>query len=207
MAVIDFLIKQKYWFISLAMVIFVVELAIIFPLWEEKTSNQTSQIESETETIGLNDKGAVESKSPSGAKLFLTLNKETIQQGDNFEAVINLDSLAGEVEAVDVIIVFDPSKLQVEAVEPGLLFSDYPQNQFDNQAGKVILSGVSQFTTEEPAIEKGVVGTVVFKALERGESQIEIEFISGETTDSNVIVKNEVDDVLSEVENLQVRID
>lgn len=112
-------------------------------------------------------------------------------------------------DGADVVISYDAIRLSIlpglanAPVKTGTLYSEYPVNQVDQAAGKIIVSGIAPTSGVVP---KGLFGTVTFKALKAGSAKISIDFTPGSTTDSNIIETKTAKDILNGVNNLGVNI-
>ncbi len=112
---------------------------------------------------------------------------------------IILDSGGRDVDGADVVITYDPTKVQIVGakVNPTNVFPEIPLNEVDAQVGKIRFSGL----TFNPQPVTGVIGTFSFKPLTAGEVNFQIDYVAGATTDSNVAEHGSAVDVLGGVEN------
>lgn len=112
---------------------------------------------------------------------------------------IVLDSAGKSVDGVDVIIGFDPAKVQITGnkITPGTLFEEAPQNTVDNKLGQIRFSAL----TFKPKPVSGIVGTFSVKPLIKGEIDLTFQFLPGATTDSNIAEHGTAKDVLGRVGN------
>lgn len=110
-----------------------------------------------------------------------------------------LDSVGKSVDGVDVIISFDPKKVQVvgSKVAPTALFEEFPQNIVDNVRGQIRFSAL----TFSPRPVTGIIGTFSFKPKGPGQVNFNFDFTFGSTRDSNVAQHGSAKDVLGKVEN------
>lgn len=133
----------------------------------------------------------------SSAVLALQTTNLQVEVGQEIPVDIVLDTDGALVDGVDVIISFDPVLLKAEPVKVGTLFNDYPQNDLED--GKITLSGISDSTGY---LGKGILGTIVFKAVKPGSASVKIEYRPDDTIESNVILSGAAKDILGKVEDL-----
>jgi len=71
------------------------------------------------------------------------------------------------VDAVDLILTYDPEILKVEKVTEGEIFTQYPIRQTDNEKGRVQLSAAAGLTEGKVTgfSGQGQYGVIVFRAL------------------------------------------
>lgn len=140
------------------------------------------------------------SKISKTAVLSLEAREDKVTAGKNFSVGIILDPQGARVDAVDVVLSYDPSKLEALQVTPGGIFSTYPVQSVGE--GVVKLSG---FTLPDKSgqvvavTKKGVMGTVAFRAKTAGTAEINFKR-------DQVVVASEGKDVLKEVVPLLVKV-
>ena len=88
-------------------------------------------------------------------------------------------------QGTDVIISYDPKVVEIPQVRPGLLYQKYPVNEVDTAGGKIGFSAIA--TPPKPFSGKGTLAYLKLKVLKAGTVTLSIEFVKGETTDSNVV--------------------
>ncbi len=112
---------------------------------------------------------------------------------------IILNSAGRSIDGADIIITFDPKKVQVEgsAVTVSNDFEQYPVNKIDNAAGKIRLSAL---TFSAKAVT-GIMGTFRFRPLGAGAVNFSFDFKPGATTDTNVADHASAKDILGSVTN------
>lgn len=137
---------------------------------------------------------------PSAVLALQTTNLQ-VEVGQEIPVDIVLDTDGALVDGVDVIISFDPVLLKAEPVKVGTLFNDYPQNAQED--GKITLSGISDSTGYSG---KGILGTIVFKAVKQGSASVKIEYSPDATIESNVILSGAAKDILGNVLDLALDI-
>lgn len=130
----------------------------------------------------------------------------SLKVGAKTTVSINISSVK-KVDGVDLIINYDPKVLTVEAnnnqpVAVGTIFSDYPQNTQDPALGRITVSGISSATGG--VLANGLFGSIVFRAVAPGTSQISIDYAPGSTTKSNVAQGGK--NILDGVTNLQLNV-
>lgn len=119
--------------------------------------------------------------------------------GQSYPVGIVVDSGGKSIDGVDVIINFDPKKIQIASASlvATSLFERFPVNSVDNSRGQVRLSAL----TFNPKPVTGIVGTFSFRPRAKGEADFSFEFSPGATTDSNIAEHGTARDVLRKVEN------
>lgn len=141
--------------------------------------------------------------------IVLKASKNSYKIGENIAVTIDLSSQK-PTDGTDVIIVYDPKKLQVvpasakTPVAVGNLYNNYPLNKVDEATGRISISGITSQTNG--VIAKGVFGTINFKAIAAGPAKIMVDFTPGSTVDSNIIETKTAKDILSGVNNLEINL-
>lgn len=141
----------------------------------------------------------------AGASLSLSPSSGTFNKGCNFTLEIKLDTGGAQTDGTDAIIIYDPTRFTAIAIRSGTIYSDYPGNSIDSQLGKITVSGLASVSA--PFTGQGTLATIDFTVLStapEGATQITFDFDSadkGKTTDSNVVERGTVVDILSQVTN------
>lgn len=141
----------------------------------------------------------------AGATLSLSPSSGTFNTGCNVSLDINLDTGAAQTDGTDAILFYDPTRFTATSIKNGTIYSDYPGNNIDTQAGKIVISGLSSVST--PFKGQGVLATINFTVLStapEGATQITFDFDTNnkaKTTDSNVVERDTVADTLNQVTN------
>ncbi|MCL4398000.1 hypothetical protein M1403_03160 [Patescibacteria group bacterium] len=112
---------------------------------------------------------------------------------------IIVNSSGKTIDGVDIILTFDPKKIQVNGTTVTVTnsFEQYPVNKIDNVKGEIRLSALA-FT---PKAITGIVGTFRVKPIARGQATINFQFAPGATTDSNIADHATAQDILGSVTN------
>lgn len=139
----------------------------------------------------------------AGATLSLSPSSGTFNQGCNFSLNVNLDTAGAQTDGTDAILVYDTSKLTAISISAGTIYPDYPGNNID-PSGKITISGLASVTS--PFQGQGTLATINFTVKEdvTGATQISFEFDpkdKAKTTDSNVVQRGTVADILNSVVN------
>lgn len=139
------------------------------------------------------------------AKLILSrLDSSEIKVGSSFNVAITEESPA-PTDGVDVILKYDPKVLSAEPVKVTQIYSQYPVNSVDAEAGRVILSGIKTIKGEG-FVGRSELGTITFKAISAGQTAISFDYQPSSTTDSNIIDSLSGQDILEEVTNLNLQV-
>ncbi len=117
----------------------------------------------------------------------------------NYPAGVVIDSGGKSIDGIDVVVDFDPKKVQVvgSEVSPSAMFERFPLNSVDNVKGQIRFSAL----TFSPKPEAGIAATFRFKPLSPGTVSFNFEFSLGKTTDSNMAEHGSAQDILGKVEN------
>lgn len=148
--------------------------------------------------------------SPTGvfaqsATLSLDSATGTFNRSCSFSLNVNLDTGGAQTDGTDAILFYDVSRLTANSITNGTIYPDFPGNNIDPQAGKITISGLASVNT--PFSGKGTLATINFKVNDSaatGATQITFDFDpnnKAKTTDSNVVERNTVVDVLNSVVN------
>lgn len=139
------------------------------------------------------------------ASLSLTPATGTFNKNCPFSLNIDLNTGGANTDGTDAILLFDPAKVTATSITNGTIYSDFPGNNIDNINGKVTISGLASITS--PFTGSGTLATVNFKVTENaqtGATQINFDFSPADkakTTDSNVVQRGTVADILNSVVN------
>jgi hypothetical protein len=125
--------------------------------------------------------------------------------GDFFTFSISVDTGDAEIAGAGAKIIYDPGQINIIKIDTGSIFSDYPSPVFDNQTGKMDISGISS-SPDQLFKGAGLFATIQAQAKNSGVSKITLEFVPGDTTDSNLVITAPPWDILSAVNNLTVTI-
>lgn len=147
----------------------------------------------------------VDPASALAASLALSPATATVNSGCSFSTAVNLDTAGVQTDGTDVILLYDPSRFTATSVTKGTLYPDYPVSSIDSQAGKISISGLA--SVDQPFTGSGTFATVNFTVAQNaslGATSVNFDFDPnnpGKTTDSNVVQRGTVTDVLSSVTN------
>lgn len=140
------------------------------------------------------------------ATLSLSPISGTFNKGCPVTLDINLDTTGVDTDGTDAILFYDNTRLTAISIDTDLsqkIYSDYPGSNIDDATGKVTVSGLASVST--PFNGKGTLAKVNFtvkEAAPTGITQVKFDFSpGGKTTDSNVVQRGTVADVLSSVTN------
>ncbi len=139
------------------------------------------------------------------ATLTLSPSSGTFNRGCNVSIKIDLDTTGTNTDGTDVILSYDPGKFTVLAssIVNGTIYADYPGNSVDSAGGKISISGISSVAS--PFNGKGNFATLNIKVADNapaGTAAIKFDFDPNDktkTTDSNVVERGTIADVLSSV--------
>lgn len=144
--------------------------------------------------------------SALAATLSLSPSSGTFNKGCQFGLDINLDTAGAETDGTDAILLYDNTRLTANSIDtelPTKIYSDFPGSNIDDATGKITVSGLA--SVSQGFNGKGTLAKIYFTVKEAapiGATQVKFDFSSGgKTTDSNVVQRGTVADVLSSVTN------
>lgn len=140
------------------------------------------------------------------ATLSLSPSSGTFNKGCPFNLDIVLNTQSAETDGTDAILLYDNTKLTANSIDtelPQKIYSDYPGSNIDDTAGKITVSGLASVSTAFNG--QGTLAKIYFTVKESattGVTQVKFDFTSGgKTTDSNVVQRGQVQDILTSVTN------
>lgn len=142
--------------------------------------------------------------SASAATLSLSPASGTFNRGCTFTLSVNLDTAGSQTDGTDAILNFDPTRISATNITAGTIYSDYPGTNIDS-TGKITISGLA--SVAQPFTGSGIFATIAFSVpanAPTGAAQVTFDFDPAnptKTTDSNVVERNTVKDVLTSVTN------
>ena len=142
--------------------------------------------------------------SALAATLSLSPSSGTFNRGCSFTLAINLDTASSQTDGTDAILNFDPTRITASNITAGTIYSDYPGTNID-ATGKITISGLA--SVAQPFTGSGVLASIAFSVpanAPTGAAQVTFDFDPAnptKTTDSNVVERNTVKDVLTSVTN------
>lgn len=140
-----------------------------------------------------------------GATLTLSPATGTFNKGCSFSTDVMVDTGGADTDGTDAIVFYDATRLNATSITPGTIYSDSPGNSIDPQSGKITISGLASAT--QTFRGSGKLATINFTVLDTaptGLTQLKFDFDPADktkTSDSNVIERGTVSDVLSQVVN------
>lgn len=140
--------------------------------------------------------------------LSLEPSSGTFNKGCSFSVAVVIDTGGAETDGTDAIIFYDASRFSITSssiTSSTSTYADFPGNNVDESGGKITISGLASVST--PFKGRGTLATLQFgvKAdAPTGATQIKFDFDpynKGKTTDSNIVERNSIADVLNSVVN------
>lgn len=116
-----------------------------------------------------------------------------------------MDTQSEQTDGTDAIVLYDQSKFSASSITSGSIYADYPGNNIDETAGKVTISGLASVSSAFSG--QGTLATINFSVKDTagtGATVIRFDFDANDktkTTDSNVVQRGTVADILSSVVN------
>ena len=131
----------------------------------------------------------------------------TFNRGCSFSLNIDLDTGGVQTDGTDAILKYDPTRFTAISITNGTIYPDYPGNSIDAQTGRINVSGLA--SPSQAFSSKGTLATinlVVTQSAPLGPLPQPLAFDfdtnnKAKTTDSNVVERGTIIDVLSGVTN------
>lgn len=142
------------------------------------------------------------------ATLSLDPSSGVLNKGCEISIKIQLDTQGVQTDGTDVILTYTPSQLSTatSSIIHGSVYPEYPGDSVDTAAGKISISGISSVSS--PYTGSGTFATLKFKVADSlsANTPIAINFDfdannKTKTTDTNVVERGTIADVLSSVTN------
>lgn len=143
--------------------------------------------------------------SALAATLSLSPSSGTFNKDCQFSLDISLDTGGVQTDGTDAIILYDSSRFTATLINAGTIYADYPGSNIDDTTGKVTVSGLA--SVSQAFSGKGILAKINFTVkgnAPTGATQVKFDFDGNDktkTTDSNVVERGTVADVLSSVTN------
>ena len=143
----------------------------------------------------------------SGAQILLSAAKTSFNIGEQVPVTIQVSTGGYATIGTDLVFHFNPFILEAlpNSFVHGKIYSDYPLVDIDNKKGVVRISGIAS-NPKQAFNGKGELGVVNFKAKGKGINTFKIDFIKGQTGDSNIMLSSSSKDVLEGVNNLKITV-
>jgi hypothetical protein len=144
----------------------------------------------------------------SAATLTFTPSSGTLNKGCEVTVKIDLDTQGVQTDGTDVIVLYTPAQLSITTAQitNGTIYPEYPGNSVDATGGKISISGISSVSA--PFTGTGTFATLKFKVADTlaANTPINISFDfdpnnKTKTTDTNVVERGTIADVLNSVTN------
>lgn len=139
----------------------------------------------------------------NAATLSLSPASGTFNKGCAFNLEIKLDTAGVQTDGTDAIVLYDQGKLTATTPTAGTIYADYPGTNVDDASGKITISGLASVSSAFTGT--GTLATLHFTVKETagtGATMVKFDFDPNDktkTTDSNVVQRGTVADVLSSV--------
>lgn len=137
------------------------------------------------------------------ATLSLSPSSGTFNRGCVSLIAVVLDAAGTQTDGSDAILKYDPSRINATSITSGTIYPDYPGNNIDSSSGKITISGLA--SVQQAFSGKGTLATINFSVPENaptGATSVKFEFDPNDkakTTDSNVVERGTIVDVLNSV--------
>lgn len=137
------------------------------------------------------------------ATLSLSPSTGTFNRSCTGSLNVELDAGGTQTDGSDAILKYDQSRINATSITSGTIYPDYPGNNIDSQTGKITISGLA--SVQQAFAGKGTLATINFNIPENaptGATSVKFEFDPNDkakTTDSNVVERGTIVDVLNSV--------
>lgn len=142
------------------------------------------------------------------ASLSLVPDQISYKSGDEVEIEVKLFTGGYTTDSTDLVLKYDPQLLAPAedgfALE-GDLYSEYPAMQVDKEKGLIGISGIT-LPGSNSFNGAGTFATMYFTALNDGQTKVSIDFESGATNESNVVLTGSSKDILGVVSGADILI-
>ena len=140
-------------------------------------------------------------------KLVLDSQKTTYAVGEQIAVNIRVVTAGRATDSTDLILKYDPNVVDAtsSAIVNGKIYKDYVIKDVDQKNGLVRISAITP-PGNEGFVGIGEFATINFLAKKTGTTKLEIDFIKGSTTDSNIVETGVAIDILDEVYNLEITV-
>jgi hypothetical protein len=141
------------------------------------------------------------------ATLKLSPSSGTANIGCPFVVNVDLDTGGKETDGTDAILTYNTAALSTDtnSITNGTIYPDYPGTNVDSANGRITVSGLASVSTAYNG--QGTLATIRFtvpQGAQAGSTQVKFDFDPNQTTkttDSNVVERTTISDVLTSVTN------
>ena len=143
--------------------------------------------------------------SALAASLSLSPSTGTFNKNCSFSLNMVLDTAGAQTDGTDAILMYDTTRLSANSIVSGTIYPDYPGNNINESTGKITISGLASVATAFSG--QGTLATIGFTVKGTapvGITQVNFDFDPNDkakTTDSNVVERGTIVDVLNSVVN------
>lgn len=140
------------------------------------------------------------------ATLSLVTDKSSYKKGDLVAIDVKLFTGGYTTDSTDLVVKYDPKFLEPDSktfAQQGQIYSEYPALQVDKVAGLIGISGIT-VPGNNGFSGVGSFAKLNFTTLQDGQTQVTIDYESGKTSDSNVVLSGSSEDILGSVTNANI---
>lgn len=137
------------------------------------------------------------------ATLSLSPSSGTFNKSCSFNLDVVVDTGGADTDGTDAILMYDSSRFTAQKITNGSVYPDFPGNNISESSGKITISGLASVSS--PFSGKGTLATISFSVKDTastGVTQVKFDFDPNDkakTTDSNVVQRGTIVDVLNSV--------
>ncbi len=144
----------------------------------------------------------------SAATLTFNPASGSLNKGCEVTVKIDLDTQGVQTDGTDVIVLYNPAQLSITTskITNGTIYPEYPGNSVDSAGGKISISGISSVSA--PFSGTGTFATLKFTVSNSlaANTPLNLSFDfdpnnKTKTTDTNVVERGTIADVLNSVTN------
>lgn len=140
------------------------------------------------------------------ASLDLVADKASYVKGEAMVIDVKLSTGGHTTDSTDIVVKYDPAFLEPDSknfAATGGLYSEYPAVQVEKENGLIGISGITSPDSNGFKGE-GSFAKLSFKAIKSGQTRVAIDFVPGQTADSNVVLSDSTVDILGSVKNADI---
>lgn len=198
--------KRKFLFIPLILLLLTILSTAVFLL--KKSPSPSLPATTPTSPSAIKEKPVSLQKTAikNGASLSFSPETVNVSLGEEFTLDIVVNTADEESGGSDVVINFQPEKIEALEIVPGKIYPLYLRKKIDNIKGKIIISA-GAIDDKQPTFKgKGKLATLKLKAKNSGKTNLLFEFMEKATHESNVLANKTSQDLLIKVENAEINI-
>lgn len=191
-------LKNKKLPVIMILIVFLVVLGTISAvvLWVDNNSEDPSGSEGESSS-------EEETLCGGGSDMRLDMMNSDSRVGEPLVVSLVVDTHDCEIDAIDIVVLFDPDLVEIKDIEESENFTMYPLKEIGD--GKMRISALAEIG--EPVRGSLEVSQFTVVPLKSGNIELTCDFTKGSTVDSNVAEHKTGIDLLVNVNTLILNVD